>query len=173
MAATSALRLLPALYLYGCPSNFLRIPPDPPLCFLLLGWVAAQAGVLAAQHAWGPRCILPPALRPVRYDYHRALLRPRGGHGGHAAATATAAVGAQPTPHAGAGAGASRWTSWLPFFFSSTSASVEPPPMPPGSLSPLPRSDDLPATLGRPVAPAPASAGEHAILQLIKANKQT
>ncbi len=56
---TSAARLALPLYVYGCPSNLLRVAPNPLLCAALVAWVALQAGLLLAQHWLGPRCFLP------------------------------------------------------------------------------------------------------------------
>lgn len=38
----SLTRLMLPLYVYGCPSNVLRMPPSPGFCFLLVAWVLAQ-----------------------------------------------------------------------------------------------------------------------------------
>ena len=38
----SLTRLLLPLYLFGCPSNVLRIPPSPAFCILLVSWLSAQ-----------------------------------------------------------------------------------------------------------------------------------
>lgn len=56
---TSAARLALPLYVYGCPSNLLRVAPNPPLCAALVAWVGLQAGLLLAQHWLGPRCFVP------------------------------------------------------------------------------------------------------------------
>lgn len=76
---TSVARLALPLYIYACPSNLLRVQPDLRLCGALAGWVGLQAAVLLAQRAWGPRCFLPKALLPQRYDYGRPLPPPRCG----------------------------------------------------------------------------------------------
>lgn len=56
---TSAARLALPLYIYGCPTNLLRVAPNPALCAALVGWVGLQCGVLLVQHYWGPRCFIP------------------------------------------------------------------------------------------------------------------
>ena len=59
------------------------MPPSPGFCLLLSAWVGAQAALLLAQRAAGPRCFVPKALLPPRYDYHRpAVPRQRRGGGG-------------------------------------------------------------------------------------------
>ncbi|KAI3438284.1 hypothetical protein D9Q98_000719 [Chlorella vulgaris] len=68
---TSLARLALPLYIYGCPSNLLRVQPDLPLCTALVAFVGLQCAVLMAQHWWGPRCFVPKALLPQRYDYSR------------------------------------------------------------------------------------------------------
>lgn len=70
---TSAARLALPLYVYGCPSNLLRVAPNPPLCAALVAWVGLQAGLLLAQHWLGPRCFVPRVLLPRRYDYSRPV----------------------------------------------------------------------------------------------------
>lgn len=76
---TSACRLALPLYIYGCPSNLLRVQPNWALCGGLVAWVGLQAALLLAQRAWGPRCFVPKALLPPRYDYGRPLPALRGG----------------------------------------------------------------------------------------------
>ena len=76
---TSVARLALPLYLYGCPSNLLRVQPNPRLCAALAAYVFLQAAVLLVQRAWGPRCFLPRCLLPHRYDYGRPLPPPRCG----------------------------------------------------------------------------------------------
>ncbi|KAL4452456.1 hypothetical protein ABPG75_008118 [Micractinium tetrahymenae] len=78
---TSAARLALPLYVYACPSNLLRVAPNPPLCAALVAWVALQAGLLLAQHWLGPRCFIPRALLPRRYDYSRPVPPACGGGG--------------------------------------------------------------------------------------------
>ena len=76
---TSACRLALPLYVYGCPFNLLRVAPNYPLCAALVAWVGLQCGLLLAQRAWGPRCFVPRALQPPRYDYSRPVPAARGG----------------------------------------------------------------------------------------------
>jgi hypothetical protein len=71
---TSATRLMLPLYLFACPHNVLRIPPNPWLCGGLIGWLAAQAAVLLVQHRWGARCFVPASWLPPKYDYFRPAL---------------------------------------------------------------------------------------------------
>lgn len=70
----SITRLLLPLYLYGCPSNVLRIPPSPAFCVLLVSWLFLQAAVLLCQSAWGPRWFVPKRFLPAKYDYHRPVV---------------------------------------------------------------------------------------------------
>eukprot|EP00887_Chlorella_sp_A99_P000955 scaffold5.g955.t1 len=102
----SAARLAVPLYVWGCPSNLLRVPPSPGFCLLLVAWVGAQAAVLVAQFARGPRCFVPAALLPPRYDYHRPALPRRPQQGGATDGAAGAAPGA-----AGAGGLVGRWAA--------------------------------------------------------------
>jgi hypothetical protein len=76
---TSAARLALPLYIWGCPSNLLRVQPNPGLCIALVAYVGLQCGLLLAQHWRGPRCFVPKQLLPRRYDYSRAVPAARGG----------------------------------------------------------------------------------------------
>ncbi|KAK9829544.1 hypothetical protein WJX72_006402 [[Myrmecia] bisecta] len=67
----TATRLMLPLYLFGCPSNLLRIPPNPPICAALAVWMAVQVGVLLLQSRKGPRFFIPACFLPAKYDYHR------------------------------------------------------------------------------------------------------
>ena len=58
----SAARLALPLYLWGCPSNLLRVQPNPGLCIALVAYVGLQCGLLLAQHWRGPRCFVPKRL---------------------------------------------------------------------------------------------------------------
>lgn len=73
---TSCTRLLLPLYLFGCPSNFVRLKPDYWTCLMLITWVGVQVSLLLAQHYFGPRCFLtwvPEGWLPVVYDYFRKV----------------------------------------------------------------------------------------------------
>lgn len=70
----SVTRLLLPLYLYGCPSNVLRVSPSPAFCVLLVAWVSSQAAVLMCQTVWGPRWFVPKRFLPAKYEYHRAVV---------------------------------------------------------------------------------------------------
>ena len=48
---TSALRLLLPLYLFACPSNLLRVPPQYGTAIGLVAFLSAQVMSLAALHA--------------------------------------------------------------------------------------------------------------------------
>lgn len=72
----SATRLVLPLYLFACPTNFVRLKPSYWTSLLLLVWVGAQVLLLLLQHAYGPRCFLrwvPDGLLPTVYDYHRKI----------------------------------------------------------------------------------------------------
>ena len=70
---TSFSRIVAPLYVYGCPSNFLRVRPNYFYCTLIIVWTTAQCGVLLAQYYVSPRYGFPDGLFPEVYDYHRAL----------------------------------------------------------------------------------------------------
>lgn len=70
---TSITRLALPLYLLACPHNLLRVAPSYGTAASLVVFVAAQAGLLIAQHKKGPRCWVPKRCLPPRYDYHRAV----------------------------------------------------------------------------------------------------
>jgi hypothetical protein len=52
------------LYIFGCPQNFVRAKPQLWVCWLLLAWVGCQVAVLAVQHVFGPRCLVPKSWLP-------------------------------------------------------------------------------------------------------------
>ena len=73
---TSATRLLLPLYIFGCPTNFVRLKPQYGTCAMLCVWVALQVGGILAQARHGPRCFLgwvPEGVLPEVYDYHRPV----------------------------------------------------------------------------------------------------
>lgn len=47
----SVTRLILPLYMYGCPSNVLRMPPSPWFCALLSSWVVLQVMAHAKLHS--------------------------------------------------------------------------------------------------------------------------
>jgi hypothetical protein len=69
--ASSAARLLMPVYVFSCPDNLLTLPPQPWLVRALLLWVGAQVALLLLQHFTHPHVLLPAALQPERYNYHR------------------------------------------------------------------------------------------------------
>ena len=76
VVGTSLTRLLAPLYVFGCPTNFLRLKPQYGTCFMLVVWQALQVFGLLAQHLNGPRCFLrwmPSGILPEVYDYHRKV----------------------------------------------------------------------------------------------------
>lgn len=52
-------RLAIPLYIFGCPSNFLRIEVDEYWCIYLGVFMGLQASVLLLQHYLGSRCFIP------------------------------------------------------------------------------------------------------------------
>ncbi|KAJ4801328.1 RING/U-box superfamily protein [Rhynchospora pubera] len=69
----SVTRLAIPLYVFGCPSNFLRIEADKWWCICLTVFVAVQAGILLVQHYFGSRCFIPRQILPEKYCYHRKV----------------------------------------------------------------------------------------------------
>jgi hypothetical protein len=69
--ASSAARLLMPVYVFSCPDNMLTLPTQPWLVRALLLWVGAQVVLLLLQHYTHPHVLLPAALQPERYNYHR------------------------------------------------------------------------------------------------------
>ncbi|KAF6263606.1 hypothetical protein COO60DRAFT_1282130 [Scenedesmus sp. NREL 46B-D3] len=72
--ASSAARLLLPVYVFSCPDNILTLPTQPWLVRALLLWVGAQVALLLLQHYTHPHVLLPAALQPERYNYHRPEL---------------------------------------------------------------------------------------------------
>lgn len=70
LLGSSALRLLPTLYLLIHPHNILSTRPRPRLALFLTLWTIAQLTLLAAQDLLGPRFGLPTSWFPAVYDYH-------------------------------------------------------------------------------------------------------
>lgn len=66
-------RLAIPLYLFGCPSNFLRIEVDKNWCISLGVFMALQALILLLQHYLGSRCFIPHQILPEKYSYQRRL----------------------------------------------------------------------------------------------------
>ncbi len=52
-------RLAIPLYIFGCPSNFMRIEPDKTWCIAVTIFMGIQAAVLLLQHYFGSRCFIP------------------------------------------------------------------------------------------------------------------
>jgi transmembrane E3 ubiquitin-protein ligase len=52
-------RLAIPLYIFGCPSNFMRIEPDKNWCIAVTVFMGIQAAVLLLQHYFGSRCFIP------------------------------------------------------------------------------------------------------------------
>ncbi|OMJ76255.1 hypothetical protein SteCoe_24436 [Stentor coeruleus] len=63
-------KLFIALYIFGCPSNFMRYEPDYLLCANLIIICLGQILVLKYQK-YKPRFLIPHKYRPMRYDYFR------------------------------------------------------------------------------------------------------
>ncbi|CAL9063469.1 unnamed protein product [Musa banksii] len=64
-------RLAIPLYIFGCPSNFLRIEVDEYWCIYLGVFMGLQASVLLLQHYLGSRCFIPRQILPEKYCYYR------------------------------------------------------------------------------------------------------
>jgi hypothetical protein len=52
-------RLAIPLYIFGCPSNFMRIEPDKKWCIAVTVFMGIQSAVLLLQHHFGSRCFIP------------------------------------------------------------------------------------------------------------------
>jgi len=52
-------RLAIPLYIFGCPTNFMRIEPDKKWCIAVTAFMGIQAAVLLLQHYLGSRCFIP------------------------------------------------------------------------------------------------------------------
>ncbi|KAL6657997.1 hypothetical protein ACP70R_005777 [Stipagrostis hirtigluma subsp. patula] len=66
-------RLAIPLYIFGCPSNFMRIEPDQKWCIAVSIFMGIQAAVLLLQHYLGSRCFIPRQILPEKYCYHRKV----------------------------------------------------------------------------------------------------
>ncbi|TVU39017.1 hypothetical protein EJB05_12418 [Eragrostis curvula] len=66
-------RLAIPLYIFGCPSNFMRIEPDKKWCIAVTVFMGVQAAVLLLQHYLGSRCFIPRQILPEKYCYHRKV----------------------------------------------------------------------------------------------------
>ncbi|KAG8080460.1 hypothetical protein GUJ93_ZPchr0007g4980 [Zizania palustris] len=66
-------RLAIPLYIFGCPSNFMRIEPDKKWCIAVTIFMGIQAAVLLLQHYFGSRCFIPRQILPEKYCYHRKV----------------------------------------------------------------------------------------------------
>ncbi|XP_051151967.1 transmembrane E3 ubiquitin-protein ligase FLY2 [Andrographis paniculata] len=64
-------RMAIPLYVFGCPSNFMRIEPDRNWCTYLALFMGFQACVLLLQHYFGSRCFIPRQILPEKYSYYR------------------------------------------------------------------------------------------------------
>jgi hypothetical protein len=73
VVTTSYARLIGPLYIYGCPTNFMRIKPNYLECFILVAWTTAQAAMLLVQQYVNPRFGFPEGIFPEVYDYHRKV----------------------------------------------------------------------------------------------------
>lgn len=67
----SVTRLAIPLYIFGCPSNFMRIEPDKNWCICLAVFVGLQASILLLQHYLGSRWFIPRQILPEKYSYYR------------------------------------------------------------------------------------------------------
>ncbi|KAI4363841.1 hypothetical protein MLD38_020008 [Melastoma candidum] len=64
-------RLAVPLYIFGCPSNFMRIESDKIWCTCLCVFLGIQAFVLLLQHYLGARWFIPFQILPEKYSYYR------------------------------------------------------------------------------------------------------
>lgn len=64
-------RLAIPLYIFGCPSNFMRIEVDKNWCIALVVFIGLQASVLLLQHYLGSRWFIPHQILPEKYSYYR------------------------------------------------------------------------------------------------------
>ncbi|KAL0911381.1 hypothetical protein M5K25_019517 [Dendrobium thyrsiflorum] len=67
----SATRLAIPLYIFGCPSNFMRIEVDSGWCISLCIFMGFQALILLLQHYLGSRWFIPRQILPEKYSYTR------------------------------------------------------------------------------------------------------
>lgn len=72
----SVTRLAIPLYLFGCPSNFMRVEVDRGWCISLCIFMGFQALILLLQHYLGSRWFIPRQILPEKYSYNR---RPENG----------------------------------------------------------------------------------------------
>lgn len=70
---SSAIRLMPLLYVCLDTKNIVNHHYDPMLAIICVMWIAVQLLVLAAQNMFGARFFLPKGYLPVLYDYHPVL----------------------------------------------------------------------------------------------------
>lgn len=66
-------RLAIPLYIFGCPSNFMRIEVDKNLCTYLCVFMGLQAFILLLQHYIGSRWFIPRQILPEKYSYFKRL----------------------------------------------------------------------------------------------------
>ncbi|CAL9103920.1 unnamed protein product [Musa textilis] len=59
------------LYVFGCPSNFLRIQVDKSWCIFLGLFMGLQALILLLQYFLGSRWFIPRQILPEKYCYYR------------------------------------------------------------------------------------------------------
>jgi len=64
-------RLAIPLYIFGCPSNFMRIEPDKSWCICLAVFIGLQASILLLQNYLGSRWFIPRQILPEKYSYYR------------------------------------------------------------------------------------------------------
>ncbi|XP_073115609.1 transmembrane E3 ubiquitin-protein ligase FLY1 isoform X4 [Elaeis guineensis] len=66
-------RMAIPLYIFGCPSNFMRIEVDTNWCISLGVFLGLQASILLLQHYLGSRWFIPRQILPEKYSYYRRL----------------------------------------------------------------------------------------------------
>ncbi|TPX32031.1 hypothetical protein SmJEL517_g04747 [Synchytrium microbalum] len=70
----SVVRLVPALYIFGCPLNVVTFEDAEPIGVIaLITYVALQCAILHLQEFMGPRFFVPTGWLPQTYDYHPVL----------------------------------------------------------------------------------------------------
>ncbi|XP_074568516.1 transmembrane E3 ubiquitin-protein ligase FLY1-like isoform X3 [Curcuma longa] len=67
----SVTRLAIPFYIFGCPSNFLRIEVDNYWCIWLGVFLGLQSLILLLQHYLGSRWFIPRQMLPEKYFYYR------------------------------------------------------------------------------------------------------
>ncbi|KAG6478844.1 transmembrane E3 ubiquitin-protein ligase FLY1-like isoform X2 [Zingiber officinale] len=67
----SVTRLAIPFYIFGCPSNFLRIEVDNYWCICLGVFLGLQSLILLLQHYLGSRWFIPRQMLPEKYCYYR------------------------------------------------------------------------------------------------------